>query len=145
MSSIQITIFKGRVAQTTKANSARNLPEGLWSVVCSNGLYDKVNGEGTVSKSKQLDAIFYTTKGDAWEESAYVLGKRTNEREAETALRRGRSVNGGITEGISMTVLGNMGIGRVAGEYNSVPAPGWAVRSTRRTPRTRQQSLQLPP
>ena len=115
MSSHAFSITKGRVAQTTKTNTARNLPTGLWSVVCSNGLYDKPGG--TVSRSKLMDVVFYNNKAEAWEESAFLLGMRTGEGREETALRRGRSV-GGVTEGISMTVCGNMGIGRVEGEYN---------------------------
>ena len=77
MPSTEINVFKRRIAQTTKANSARKLPNGLWSVVCSEGLMDK--SEGTASKAKIMDVAFYFTREDAWEESAYLLGKRPNE------------------------------------------------------------------
>ena len=117
MSSTPVSIFKGRIAQVTKANAARGLTEGLWAVVCSEGLYDK--DAATVSKAKLLDAVFYTTKAEAYEESAFLLGKRPNEVAAETAHRRGRATGGAVIEGLSLAVCGNMGIGRVAGEYNS--------------------------
>jgi len=118
MSSQMISVTKGRIAQTTKANAARNLPTGLWSVVCSPP-YDKPAEGGTVSKSKIMDLLFYVTKEDAWEESAFLLGKRADETAAATAARRGRGMGGGITVGISMTVCANMGVGRVEGEYNT--------------------------
>ena len=84
MSSDVIPITKGRVAQTTKANAVHKLPTGLWSVVCIHGPYDKPAEGGTVSKSKIMDVIFYVTKGEAWEESACLLGERLSETAAET-------------------------------------------------------------
>ena len=66
MSSGEVSITKGRVAQTSKANAVRKLPAGLWSVVCSRGPYDKPAEGGTVSKSKVVDVIFYTTKQGIW-------------------------------------------------------------------------------
>ena len=120
MSSGEVSINKGRAAQTSKANAARKLPAGLWSVVCSSGLYDKPAEDGTVSKSKVIDVVFYVTKEEAWEESAYLLGRRSNEAASETHSRRGRSVGGGILEeAVSMTICGRLGIGRVEGEYNA--------------------------
>ena len=110
MASNPVTIAKGRVARTTKANAARNLPEGVWAVVTSDGLYDKA---GSTGRSKLMDVVFYVTREDAWEESAFLLGKRSGEMAAVTDRRRGRSVGGGITEGLSLTICGNMGIGRV--------------------------------
>ena len=106
MSSDEVSITKGRVAQTSKANAVRKLPAGLWSVVCSRGPYDKPAEGGTVSKSKVMDVIFYVTKSEAWEESAYLLGKRSSDAAAETDRRHGRSVGGGIVRAISMTMCG---------------------------------------
>ena len=83
MSSSMISITKGRVAQTTKANAVHKLPTGLWSVVCIHGPYDKPAEGGTVSKSKVMDVIFYVTKSEAWEESAYLLGKRSSDTAAD--------------------------------------------------------------
>ena len=84
----------------------------------SNGFYQKEDGPAGTSL-KYLDALFYVGKGDAWAESAYLMGKRPDESGAGTARRRGRSVGGGVKEGISMRSCGSIGIGRVEGEYNS--------------------------
>ena len=75
--------------------------------------------EGTASKAKVMDVAFYFTREDAWEESAYLLGKRPNETREETGIRRSRSANGEVTEGLSLTVAAHMGVGRVEGEYNT--------------------------
>ena len=123
MSSANVEVFKGRVAVTTKSNFSLNLLNaGVYSVVTSDGFYDKHQGpDGSASKAKLVDVLFFVAKGDAWEESAYVLGKRTHDAHAdeEAARRRSRSIGGSIVKGISMTVCGKMGIGRVAGEYNT--------------------------
>ena len=84
MSSSMISITKGRVAQTTKANAARNLPEGLWSVVTSRGPYEKPAEGGTVSKSKVMDVIFYVTKSEAWEESAWARPRQASTSESSS-------------------------------------------------------------
>ena len=116
-SAIEVSV--GRVAITNKASPALNLHEvPLWSVAVSNGFYQKENGPAGTSL-KYLDALFYVGKGDAWAESAYLMGKRPDESGAGTARRRGRSVGGGVKEGISMRSCGSIGIGRVEGEYNS--------------------------
>ena len=118
MSSV-IEVSIGRVAPTTKVNTALDLHEfPLWSVAASNGFYTK-DGGSVGTSPKYLDVLFYSNKGDAWAESAYVLGKRPNESEAETARRKARSVHGGVKEAISMQLLGRMGLGRVEGEYNT--------------------------
>ena len=116
-SAIEVSV--GRVAITNKASPALNLHEvPLWSVAVSNGFYQKEGGPAGTSL-KYLDALFYVGKGDAWAESAYLMGKRPDESGAGTARRRGRSVGGGVKEGISMRSCGSIGIGRVEGEYNS--------------------------
>ena len=95
MSSAQIEVFKGRIAPTGKANAALNLHEvGLWSCVTSDGIYHKNNAREGAAPHKLLDCLFYTNKADAWEESAYLHGKRPSESGAETARRRSRSVGG---------------------------------------------------
>ena len=66
------------------------------------------------NKTEVIDIIFYTTQHDAMEESAYLVGKRPDEREADTALRRSRSV-GGIIQGMTVAVAGGIGVGRTAG------------------------------
>ena len=47
------------------------------------------------------------------------MGKRPDESEADTARRRGRSVDSGVKLAITMHACGRRGIGRVAGNYNS--------------------------
>ena len=70
------------------------------------------------NKTEVIDIIFYTTQHDAMEESAYLVGKRPDEREADTALRRSRSV-GGIIQGMTVAVAGGIGVGRTAGVINT--------------------------
>ena len=135
MSSAQIEIRKGRVVATERPNAALSLHElGLWSCVTSEGVYHTANAREGAGPRKLLDCIFYVNKGDAWEESAYLLGKRPDESADETSIRRSRSVGGGIKKGISLTVAGTMKIGRVDGEYNS------AGSGQRGVTRTQQQS-----
>ena len=114
-----IEVSIGRVASITKANAALNLLEvPFWSVAVSDGFYHK-DAAPISTTPKYLDALFYPSQGDAWAESAYLLGKRPDESEAVTARRRSRSVDGGVKLAITMSACGRMGIGRVAGDYNS--------------------------
>ena len=74
-----IVVKKGRIAATTKTHSALGLTTtGVWSVVVSDGFY-----EGPVTSSgraaRLIDVLFFASKRDAWEESAYLLGERTDE------------------------------------------------------------------
>ena len=81
-SAIEVSV--GRVAITNKASPALNLHEvPLWSVAVSNGFYQKEGGPAGTSL-KYLDALFYVGKGDAWAESAYLMGKRPEESGAGT-------------------------------------------------------------
>ena len=86
------SIEKGRVAATVKANVSLNIPAGSWSVVVSNGIKEVLNpatgsgpsGRTSRGRSKVADLIFYASKSDAWEESAYLNGKRASAPVAET-------------------------------------------------------------
>ena len=103
----QIEVYKGGIALTTRettltvvrglgraflclslsvsvcTNSALGLVEVCWSVVVSNGFIDKV--QSTVStKSKIAHVLFYTNKYDAYEESAFLFGKRPRPRRSSS-------------------------------------------------------------
>ena len=146
------SILKGRVAATTKANVSLNIPLGSWSVVVSDGVQEVINpapvpgpaGRTSRGRSKMADLIFYASKSDAWEESAYLNGKRACTPDEVTA-RRSRSI-AGVMKDITINVMGGMGIGLVEGENNvagtgitsPAPAPTGAPAgaSSRGRPRT---------
>ena len=113
---LRVEIQVGRVLQSTKANKFHKLPSHAWSVVVV-GPHD-AEALRFKNKTEVIDIIFYTTQHDAMEESAYLVGKRPDEREADTALRRSRSV-GGIIQGMTVAVAGGIGVGRTAGVINT--------------------------
>ena len=72
----------GSPRQTLKDHdsSHSHLPKGTFSVVTSDG-FVAANGnaltrQGTPSKSRCAELLFYASKADAYEESAYLVGKR---------------------------------------------------------------------
>ena len=90
MSSVQSKDLKiGRIAVTTKNTASGNVPIGAWSVLVSDGVKQPPpavnNGSGNgggagserASRSKNVcDIIFFASKADAYEESAFLNGKR---------------------------------------------------------------------
>ena len=119
---------KGRVAQVTKAMVSLGVVENMWSVV----LDDSVEGhagpfaDGTANgplgfvptaQGRYLKVLFYSTKADAWEESAFVGGLRPDESGEARAARRNRSLAAESWQ-LSMASCGRMGIGLVEGELN---------------------------
>ena len=69
--------------ESTKANKFHKLPSHAWSVVVV-GPHD-AEALRFKNKTEVIDIIFYTTQHDAMEcESAYLVGKRPDKREADT-------------------------------------------------------------
>ena len=98
MSSTQFNVSKGRIAQTLKDHdsSHSHLPKGTFSVVTSGG-FVAANGnaltrQGTPSKSRCAELLFYASKADAYEESAYLVGKRVGQAARVVEARRARSL-----------------------------------------------------
>ena len=134
-----VPILKGRVAQVKKANNAASIEKNSWSVVASDGLYtaDTTRQSSSVHKSKLCDLYFFTTKEEAWEHSAYILSDGQQEQEADTAARISRSLGGLKT--LSIVVMGNMSIGRVAGEYNTAGTRAGGAPAATEAPREASQ------
>ena len=130
MSSVQAKDLKiGRIAVTTGKLANNNVPIGAWSVLVSDGVKQAPsavnNGKGQgggaasgrASRSKNVcDIIFFASKVDAFEESAYLNGKRPDSAD-ETAARRRRSIGGQAVE-MAVHEMGRMGVGLVIGENN---------------------------
>ena len=127
-------IKQGRVARVTKANAANQVKIGMWSVVTSKGVYEKVipAAAGNVNagaaaggaramrsqavKSKKgADVIFFASKSEAWKESG-VLNAVINETNEAAAARRSNAVVAEVF--LTVQVMGTMGIGVVEGENN---------------------------
>ena len=129
MSSAQVKdLKKGRVAATTKQSTGNNIPVGVWSVIISDGA-KQVNSAGVsgnsgnnpaasrAGRSKNVcDIVFFVDKADAYEESAYLNGKRPGA-DSEAAARRHRSIGGKVME-MAVHDMGRMGVGLVIGENN---------------------------
>ena len=98
MSSANFNVSKGRIAQTQKDYESAQIPRGTYSVVISDGFYAKqpeVGGrQAGGSKARCADLLFYVSKVDAYEESAYLVGKREGQSQQEVAARRARSLGG---------------------------------------------------
>ena len=120
--------YKGRVARVTKAMASLGVVENSWSVILDDTV-DKHAGpfsDGTpngplgfvpTTQGRYLKVLFYSTKADAWEESAVVGGLRPDETEETKVARRNRSLSAGSWQ-LSMMSCGRMGIGLVEGERN---------------------------
>ena len=95
-------IFKiGRIAMTT--NARFGIPAEAFSCIVSKEPYKptqqqwEASGRNTVlPKNPVVDAVFYPMRVDAWEESAYLNGKRPAETPTIVGTRRARAVNAKI-------------------------------------------------
>ena len=128
MSSVQLEdLKKGRVAATTRQEHYYHLPVGAWSVLISDGAKQfnsaGITGDpgsnsfaGRGRPKNVCDIIFYADKADAYEESAYLNGKRPGA-DSEAAARRHRSIGGKVME-MAVHDMGRMGVGLVIGENN---------------------------
>ena len=62
-----------------------------------------------------VDAVFYMAKEDAWEESAFLNGKRPNEKEEATKARRNRNtMKGKVWTVVPLHSMGALGVGKTA-------------------------------
>ena len=89
--------YKGRVARVTKAMASLGVVENSWSVILDDTV-DKHAGpfsDGTpngplgfvpTTQGRYLKVLFYSTKADAWEESAVVGGLRPDDTEERQKL-----------------------------------------------------------
>ena len=122
MSSANFNVSKGRIAQTQKDYESAQIPRGTYSVVISDGFYAKqpeVGGrQAGGSKARCADLYFYASKVDAYEESAYLVGKREGQTQQAVAARRARSL-GGRPLTLDTHVLGRLNIGCVHGVVNT--------------------------
>ena len=74
--------------------------------------------QGTPSMSRWAELLFYASKADAYEESAYLVGKRVGQAAQVVEARRARSLGGGPRV-MDLHTLGRMGIGCVEGVVNT--------------------------
>ena len=112
---------KGRIAETQKDYVSLDIPKGSWSVVTSDGFQHQtgaLTSQGTQSKARCAEVLFYVSKADAYEESAYLVGKREGQAVQVRQARRARSL-AGAPKWIDLHTLGRIGIGCVAGVVNT--------------------------
>jgi len=91
----------GRIAMTTKTSFG--IPANAFSCIVSKEPYKPTQQQWVASGRNTMlpvnpvvDAVFYPMRVDAWEESAYLNGKRPSETPTITGTRRARAVNGKI-------------------------------------------------
>ena len=112
---------KGRIAETMKDYVSLDIPKGSWSVVTSDGFQyqtEALTRQGTQPKARCAEVLFYASKADAYEESAYLVGKRVGQAVQVRQARRARSL-AGAPKWIDLHTLGRIGIGCVAGVVNT--------------------------
>ena len=119
MSSNGNSLKPGRVTRVTRASRILNVTSGSWGVVVaapyqvSQEQWRATGYSGRAPNGPVADLVFYVGKTDAWEESAYINGKRPSETDEQTNNRRNRSLPLGVKKAVSMSMLGGMGIGAV--------------------------------
>ena len=121
----KVILSVGRVAEVKRANATLKCNVGHWSTLLqikeknadAPGPAKKGLGADRATRScKVLTIASYALREDAWEESAYLNGKRPLETKSMTKARRDRSLCGIID--VPMTLMGAMGVGLETGENN---------------------------
>ena len=123
------TFKLGRISRVDKEKRFHGIPKKAYSCVVR-APYIPTDTEwakadppkaGALNPRKPVvDAVFYMAKADAWEESAFLNGKRPNETEEDTKARRNRSVmDGKVWTVVPLHSMGALGVGKTAADVEN--------------------------
>ena len=121
-------LTKGRIAVTKSRSGACDVPPGAYSCIVTEPFIATQEGWAAAGRtgpppsgtSKCVYVIYYASKSDAYAESAYLLGKHSEDEPAVASRRRKSFNNKGILKCITVRELSACGIGNTVEGFSNV-------------------------